>query len=49
MRWHKEGIHENDRVMGHPLDGEAWKVIDRFDAYSGVQHLRSYNILNRIS
>jgi hypothetical protein len=32
MRWHKEGIHENDRVMGHPSDGEAWKVLDRFDA-----------------
>jgi hypothetical protein len=32
MRWHKEGIHENDGVMGHPLDGEAWKVLDRFDA-----------------
>jgi hypothetical protein len=23
MRWHKEGIRENDRVMGHPSDGEA--------------------------
>jgi hypothetical protein len=23
MRWHKEGIRENDGVMGHPLDGEA--------------------------
>jgi hypothetical protein len=32
MRWHKEGIHENDGVMGHPLDGEAWKVLDGFDA-----------------
>jgi hypothetical protein len=32
MRWHKEGIHENDGVMGHPSDGEAWKVLDRFDA-----------------
>jgi hypothetical protein len=32
MRWHKEGIRENDRVMGHPSDGEAWKVLDRFDA-----------------
>jgi hypothetical protein len=31
MRWHKEGIHENDRVMVNPLDGEAWKVLDRFD------------------
>jgi hypothetical protein len=32
LRWHKEGIPENDGVMGHPLDGEAWKVLDRFDA-----------------
>jgi hypothetical protein len=32
MRWHKEGIHENDRVMGHPSNGEAWKVLNRFDA-----------------
>jgi hypothetical protein len=31
MRWHKKGIRENDRVMGHPSDGEAWKVLDRFD------------------
>jgi hypothetical protein len=31
MRWHKEGICENDRVMVHRLDGEAWKVLDRFD------------------
>jgi hypothetical protein len=23
MKWHKEGIHENDGVMGHPSDGEA--------------------------
>jgi hypothetical protein len=32
MRWHKEGIRENDGVMGHSSDGEAWKVLDRFDA-----------------
>jgi hypothetical protein len=31
MRWHKEGIHENDGVVVHPSDGEAWKVLDRFD------------------
>jgi hypothetical protein len=31
MRWHNEGICENDGVMGHPSDGEAWKVLDRFD------------------
>jgi hypothetical protein len=23
MRWNKEGISENDGVMGHPLDSEA--------------------------
>jgi hypothetical protein len=23
MRWHKEGIHENDGVMEYPSDGEA--------------------------
>jgi hypothetical protein len=32
MRWHKEGICENDGVMGHPSDVKAWKVLDRFDA-----------------
>jgi hypothetical protein len=32
MRWHKEGIRENDGTMGHPSDSEAWKVLDRFDA-----------------
>jgi hypothetical protein len=31
MRWHKEGIHENDGVMVHPSDGEARKVFDKFD------------------
>jgi hypothetical protein len=30
--WHKEGIRENDGVMRHPSDGEAWKVLNRFDA-----------------
>jgi hypothetical protein len=42
MRWHKEGIHENDEVMGHPSDGEAWKVLDRFDAdfISDVRNVR---------
>jgi hypothetical protein len=33
MRWHKEGIRENDRLVVHPSDGEAWKVLDSFDAY----------------
>jgi ferredoxin-like protein FixX len=31
MRWHKEGIREKDGVIGHPSDGKAWKVLDRFD------------------
>jgi hypothetical protein len=31
MRWHREGIRENDGVMGHPSDDKAWKVLDRFD------------------
>jgi hypothetical protein len=33
MRWHKKDICENDEVMVHSSDGEAWKVLDRFDAY----------------
>jgi hypothetical protein len=32
MRWHKEGIRDNDGVIVHPSDGEAWKVLGRFDA-----------------
>jgi hypothetical protein len=32
MRWHKECLHENDQVMVHPSDSEAWKAIDAFDA-----------------
>jgi hypothetical protein len=42
MRWHKEGIRENDGVMGHPSDGDAWKVLDRFDANfaSDVRNVR---------
>jgi hypothetical protein len=32
VRWHKEGICENDRVMVHPSDSEAWKVLGNFDA-----------------
>jgi hypothetical protein len=31
MRWHKEGVRENDQVMVHPSDSEAWKVLDDFD------------------
>jgi hypothetical protein len=26
-------MHENDEVLGHPSDSEAWKVHNRFDAY----------------
>jgi hypothetical protein len=31
MRWHKEGVRENDQVMIHPSDSEAWKTLDNFD------------------
>jgi hypothetical protein len=31
MRWHKEGVHENDQVMVYPSDSEAWKALDDFD------------------
>jgi hypothetical protein len=26
MRWHKEGVHENDKVIVHPSDSEAWRL-----------------------
>jgi hypothetical protein len=32
MRWHKEGVRENDQVMVQPSDSEAWKALDDFDA-----------------
>jgi hypothetical protein len=32
MRWHKEVVRENDQVMVHPSDSEAWKALDDFDA-----------------
>jgi hypothetical protein len=31
MSWHKEGMRENDQVMVHPSDSEAWKALDDFD------------------
>jgi hypothetical protein len=31
MRWHKDGECENNNVMVHPFDGEAWKALDNFD------------------
>jgi hypothetical protein len=31
MRWHKEGVRENEQVMVHPSDSEAWKALDDFD------------------
>jgi hypothetical protein len=27
MRWHKEGACDNDQVMVHPSDSEAWKAL----------------------
>jgi hypothetical protein len=32
IRWHKEGVRENDQVMMHLSDSEAWKVVNDFDA-----------------
>jgi hypothetical protein len=32
IRWHKEGVRENDQVMVHPSDSDAWKALDNFDA-----------------
>jgi hypothetical protein len=32
MRWHKEGVREDDRVMVHLSDDDAWKALDSFDA-----------------
>jgi hypothetical protein len=37
MRWHKEGVCENDELMVHPSDGDAWKAIDRFDPYFATE------------
>jgi hypothetical protein len=31
MRWHKEGVRENDQVIVHPSDSEAWNDLDDFD------------------
>jgi hypothetical protein len=31
MRWHKEGVHENDQVMVYPSDSEAWEALDDLD------------------
>jgi hypothetical protein len=31
MRWHKECVCENDQVMVHQSDSEAWKALDDFN------------------
>jgi hypothetical protein len=28
MRWHKEGVRENEQVMVHPADDKSWKVLE---------------------
>jgi hypothetical protein len=33
MGWHKEGVRENNQVMVHPSDSDAWKALDDFGAY----------------
>jgi hypothetical protein len=37
MRWHKEGVCENDELMVHTLDGDAWKALDTFDLDFAVE------------
>jgi hypothetical protein len=32
MRWHKEGVHENNQVIVHPSDSEARKALYDFEA-----------------
>jgi hypothetical protein len=34
MRWHKEGIRDNENadIMSHPADAEAWHALDHFDS-----------------
>jgi hypothetical protein len=32
MRWYKKSVRENDQVMVHLSDSEAWKTLDDFDA-----------------
>jgi hypothetical protein len=31
MRWDKDGETENNEVMVHPSDSDAWKALDNFD------------------
>jgi hypothetical protein len=31
MRWHKEDVRDNDDLIMHPSDGDAWKALDTFD------------------
>jgi hypothetical protein len=32
MRWRKQGVRENDQVMVHLSDSDAWKALDDFEA-----------------
>jgi hypothetical protein len=31
MRWHKKDVRENDELIVHPSDGDAWKALDTFN------------------
>jgi hypothetical protein len=31
MRWHKEGVRDNDDLIVYPSYGDAWKALDTFD------------------
>jgi hypothetical protein len=37
MQWHKEGVRENDELMVHPSDRDAWKALDKFDPDFAVE------------
>jgi hypothetical protein len=37
IRWHKEGVCENNELMVHPSDGDAWKALNMFDPDFGAE------------
>jgi hypothetical protein len=46
MRWHKEGVRENDALMVHPFRWDAWKALDTFDP-NFVAELRMFESASR--
>jgi hypothetical protein len=45
MRWHKGGKCDSEHasIMSHPVDDEAWQVLDRFDL-EFVKNIRSVRL-----